>query len=136
MSKLSNGSPAGRDILRAAILVIAGPLAYIVQLQLRALYMPWYIPVFGALGALSLIKAFRRNGGKLRLFASLVGVGVAVFELIALVVLSKIPTYSGPAQPGQVFPAFEAELADGSRFGDADLRRGDPSLVLFFRGRW
>jgi hypothetical protein len=51
-------------------------------------------------------------------------------------VLSRLPAYTGPVQEGKPFPAFATTWADGRPFTDADLRQSQPTVLVFFRGRW
>jgi cytochrome oxidase Cu insertion factor (SCO1/SenC/PrrC family) len=46
------------------------------------------------------------------------------------------PLYTGPAEIGRRIPKFTTTLADGTPFTEKDLERGNPTVVLFFRGRW
>jgi hypothetical protein len=51
-------------------------------------------------------------------------------------VVFRTPVYAGPAQPGKVVPTFQASLADGRPFTEADVKQGTSTVLVFFRGRW
>lgn len=71
------------------------------------------------------------RGAGLLLFVVLCGL-----EWYFIAVASKSPPYAGPAVPGQKIPTFSASLPDGTPFTQASLADGNPSLLVFFRGRW
>jgi hypothetical protein len=57
-------------------------------------------------------------------------------EWFLVLVATKTPAYTGPAQPGSKVPAFAAMLADGTAFTKDDLEKGIDTVLVFFRGRW
>src|SRR5262249_25874841 len=57
-------------------------------------------------------------------------------EWIFVLAAYKTPTYMGDALPGTKLPAFTAKLADGQKFSNKDLQKGNRSILIFFRGRW
>ena len=43
---------------------------------------------------------------------------------------------AGPAHAGEKMVPFTTTLADGRVFSQDDLAKGQPTVLLFFRGRW
>ena len=67
---------------------------------------------------------------------TLVLVGIlAAGEWYLMMKLAKLPAYAGPLEVGKPLPAFETQLADGSRFASGDLNCKQNTLLVFFRGR-
>lgn len=126
----------GRGFLWLGIaLAILGPAAYMLQLWARQLFTPWYVPSAGTLGVVLIILALAYARSAARVLA-LVLVGVlAAGEWYLLLELAKLPAYVGPVEVGKPLPAFETQLADGSRFGPGDLHGKQNTVLLFFRGR-
>ena len=62
-------------------------------------------------------------------------VALGGFEVMALNAM-RLPPYTGPVAVGKPFPAFEARLADGTPFTQADLAGASHTAMVFFRGRW
>jgi hypothetical protein len=121
--------------LAGLLLFAAGPVAYIVQVQLEYLIMPWYVPILASVGVLLMALSVWQRGGLWR------NVGTVFFLLLCagewfMLLATTAPQYTGPAQTGRKVPAFATTLADGSSFTDRDLQNGTPALLLFFRGRW
>jgi hypothetical protein len=115
---------------------LVGVLAYGLQLGLKQLVVPWYLPVLGTVGVLMVLAAYWRRLTVTRFlslgFLTLLCAG----EWYFLVVMSRLPDYTGPAKVGQVLPSFTTQRADGQPFTDKDLQQGTPTVLLFFRGRW
>jgi hypothetical protein len=127
----------GRWLLALGIaLLLLGVGAYFVQLGLKQLFTPWYAPALATLGVLLVFLAWRRRPTALRAVALLAVLALCALEWYFLVALTRLPAYTGPAQPGQQVPPFAATLADGRAFTDADLRQGTPTALVIFRGRW
>ena len=133
----TSGPPRGWPLFLVGVLLcVLGPALYVVQFRSSLLWMPWYVPVLSTLGvALMFVSVWRRRG----VVRSL---GLAVFSLmcgfewfLALVVFAS-PAYTGPAGPSRKLPEFAATLADGRPFTQRDLETGDPTVLVFFRGRW
>ena len=132
-------SPAPRRwplFLLGVLLFVFGPVLYAAQLGMSVFTVPWYVPILATVGAcLMALSAWRRPG-------ILRGVGLALFVLLCgvewffLSVGTRTPPYAGPAQAGQKIPEFTTRLADGSAFTNHDLENGNPTVLLFFRGRW
>src|SRR5262249_34701824 len=108
----------------------------VIQFRLNFLFVPWYTPVLATLGVFLLLVALARRRSIPRVITLTLVTALAGLEWYTLVVQLKLPTYEGPAQPGQQFPAFTTTLADGRPFTDADLRDGSRRVLVFFRGRW
>jgi hypothetical protein len=111
-------------------------LAYIVQFRSKHLGAPWYVPILASVGVALMILSIWRRRGVVRpiglvLFAILCGL-----EWHMLLVGTRTPAYTGPAQAGHSIPEFTATLADGRPFTEKDLEQGTHTVLLFFRGRW
>jgi hypothetical protein len=92
-------------------------------------------PGLATLGVLLVIMALVYARSVVRVLA-LVLVGVlAAGEWYVLVKVAKLPEYTGPVEVGKPLPAFEAQLADGSRFGLEDLNGKQNTVLVFVRGR-
>ena len=122
--------------LMGLALFLAGPILNAIEITSGRLTMPWYLPILATLGVLFMIASVWQRGGILRVS------GLVVFAVLCgliwffVLVMSKVPDYTGPALPGKKVPAFTTRLADGKSFSDEDLEAGDRSVLLFFRGRW
>src|SRR5262245_18090778 len=126
----------GRRFLWAGIaLAILGPAAFALQIWARRLSTPWYVPIVGTLGVVLVITAlaYARSVGRV-LALVLVGT-LAEGEWGLLLKVARLPESTGPVEVGKRLPAFETQLADGSRFGPADLNGKQNTLLVFFRGR-
>jgi hypothetical protein len=128
---------SGRTFLWLGILLaLLGPIAYIVQLSLKQLKVPWYLPVVGTLAAGLLLWSLWRKRSVWRFLAlGLVGL-LATFEWWVVLSLTKLPAYTGPVAAGQAFPAFTAMGADGSSFTQEHFKGDKRTVLVFFRGRW
>lgn len=118
------------------LLFAAGPALYTYQLSAGSLIAPWYVPVLASVGTLFLLASLTRRRSVPSLAGAAVLAAVCAFEWFFLLVATKSPVYEGPAQIGRRVPAFQSVFADGSPITDADLARGAPTLLVFFRGRW
>ena len=122
--------------LGGLLLFLAGPVLNAVQISLKQLWTPWYVPVLASLGVVLMIAAVRQRrsvwrGAALAFFALLCG-----GEWYLMLVSFKSPAYSGPAQPGSKLPPFAAALADGTPFTNQDVEHEVRSVLVFNRGRW
>ena len=94
-----------------------------------------YTPVRPAAHVFTSARRWMRRGVArtigLVLFAVVCGL-----EWFLLAVGTATPLYSGPAEAGRTVPAFTSNFADGTPFTEEDLKRGSPTVLLFFRGRW
>ncbi len=122
--------------LGIALCLIGVGLVVAQIVALKILVVPWYSPALATLGALLLLVAVARRHGVFRVIVLVLVAAFAGFQWFFLVSLMKLPEYTGPAQAGKPFPAFQAALADGRPFTDADLRDGSRTVLVFFRGRW
>lgn len=128
--------PRGWPLFLAGFLLfLIGPAVYFVAFSMARLTTPWYLPILSTLGVLLMTASLVRRFGILR------SIGLAFFMLFCglqwfmFLVISLNPTYQGPA-PGVAIPAFDAKLADGSTFSNADLEDGKPAVLVFYRGHW
>ncbi len=114
---------------------ILGVLAYIVQISLKRLSAPWYMPALGTIGvSLVIISLFERRT-VWRVFA-LLGVALLAAGEWGMLWAFRLPAYTGPVAIGRPFPPFETSRADGSPFTHADLPGARNTALVFFRGRW
>lgn len=139
MTSSSNATPdrsRGRLLLLSGLgLAALGMVAYAVQLSLRRLTLPWYMPALALLGvALVAVSLWQRRTAwrVLALAAVVLLSGVEVAGLNAV----RLPPYAGPIAVGRPFPAFEARRADGTPFTQNDLTGDRHHVLVFFRGRW
>ena len=128
----------GRGYFWAAIAVfVLSLVAAAIQFGvIKELFVPWYAPAFTTIAAVMLICSLAQRRTIARIIVFVLLTAVAGFEWVALVALSKLPDYEGPARVGAKMPAFQTVLADGRTFSDKDLQDGTPSVLIFFRGRW
>lgn len=123
--------------LVGAFVFLLGPIGYVAQVSLGQIEsMPWYIFGFSAVGLALMLASVRQRGGALRI----IGLGFFVlflaFECLVLLVFSRSPEYEGTVQTGSNIPAFTTSLADGRSFTHADLKAGQPTVLIFYRGHW
>jgi hypothetical protein len=116
-------------------LAALGIAAYAGQLWLRRLAVPWYMPGLALVGAALVGVSIWQRKTFWRGLALTLIVLLASFEVMALTAM-RLPPYTGPIAVGRPFPAFEAKLADGSPFTQADLAGDRHTVMVFFRGRW
>jgi hypothetical protein len=127
----------GRGLLWLGILLaVLAVVASFVQVQLKFLFVPWYVPAVTTLGLVFVIASLAQRRSVTRIIFFVLIAALAGLEWYFVASLSKLPDYAGPARPGQKIPAFETTLADGRTFTDSDLRDGTSSVLTFFRGRW
>ncbi len=97
---------------------------------------PWYVPIMMTLGVICMFISVLQRGGILRM------VGILPFALMnagvwyMLLIMFATPPYSGLSTAGNPLPSFAAKLADGTPFSNADLTKGESSVMLFYRGHW
>jgi hypothetical protein len=116
-------------------LAVLGIAAYVLQLWLRRLSVPWYMPAAALLGAALVAASLWEKRTVWRILALVVVLLLGGFEVMALNSM-RLPRYTGPVAVGKPFPAFEAKLADGSPFSQASLPGDRDTVMVFFRGRW
>jgi hypothetical protein len=127
----------GRGYFWAGLGVCALGLALVfVQISLHQLFVPWYSPVLATIGAFLLFLSVARRRTIPRIAGLVLVALFAGFQWYAIGILSKLPDYEGPAKVGKQLPAFQATLADGRSFTEANFHDGSRRLLVFFRGRW
>jgi hypothetical protein len=132
-----NPRPGGRGYFWAGLgLCVLGLALGVAQYSLKHLIVPWYIPILTTLGAGLLLYSVAWRRSVVRVLTLGLVVALAGLQWYLLGVLARLPAYEGPAQAGRVIPAFRTTLANGQSFTDEDLRKGTPSVLVFFRGRW
>ncbi len=118
------------------LLFLVGPVLYAVQVSLKHLWTPWYVPLMASLGIVLMIASVLQRRSALR------GAALVFFALLCggewylMLVATKTPAYTGPAQPGGKLPPFAAMLADGTPFTNKHVENEVRSVLVFFRGRW
>ena len=128
--------PRGRLLTPLGLVLAAlGVAAYVLQLWLRRLAVPWYMPAMAFLGAALVAVSLWKRRTVWRVLAMAVVVLLGGLEVTALNAM-RLPPYTGPIAVGRPFPAFEAKRADGSPFTQASLVGGRDTVMVFFRGRW
>jgi len=136
MSTTTTTRPRGRLLMLLGLgLAALGIAAYVLQLWLRRLSVPWYMPAAALLGAALVAASLRERHSVWRILALVVVLLLGGFEVMALNSL-RLPRYTGPVAVGKPFPAFEAKRADGSAFTQASLAGDRDTVMVFFRGRW
>jgi hypothetical protein len=121
--------------LVGVVLFFLGPAIYAVQLRLKHFGMPWHIPILATLGiGLMAVSLWQRRGIVRGALLVLFGL-VCGFEWFFALVVTPTPAYNGP-KPGDKLPAFTTTLARGEPLTNADLDKGNRTLLVFFRGRW
>ena len=129
-------SPGRLFLWLGLALGLLGPTLYFVQFQAHRLTTPWYMPILGSVAVVGVLFALFRNRSIWRFLALGLVVLFAASEWDLLLRQSKLPDYKGPAVVGKPFPAFSTTLADGSKFDEANLKGEQPTVMVFFRGRW
>jgi hypothetical protein len=139
MTDCTNAPPArsrGRLLLLAGLgFPVLGVAAYAIQLSLRRLMLPWYMPAAALLGVALVVASLWKRRTVWRALALVVVLLLAGFEFMALGAM-RLPPYAGPIAVGRPFPAFEARRADGTSFTQNDLIGDQHHALVFFRGRW
>jgi hypothetical protein len=136
MSITTMTRPRGRLFMLLGLgLAALGIAAYVLQLWLRRLSVPWYMPAAALLGAALVAASLRESRSAWRILALVVVLILGGLEVMALNSM-RLPRYTGPVAVGKPFPAFEAKLADGSPFTRASLAGDRATAMVFFRGRW
>jgi hypothetical protein len=139
MTDSTNPPPArsqGRLLMLAGLgLPVLGIAAYVVQLSLQRLMLPWYTPMAALLGVVLVAASLWKQRTVWRVLALVVVVLLAGFECMTLYGM-RLPPYKGPIAVGHPFPAFEAKRADGTRFTQNELVGDQHNAIVVFRGRW
>ena len=82
------------------VLVLSGPLLYTLQIQAKLLSVPWYALLLASVGVVLLLLAVLRRPTVWRLAALVLGGLLAGAQGYFLLVLSKVPAYTGPVVAG------------------------------------
>lgn len=128
--------PGRALLLLGVFLAVAGPvLMILLMFAAKILVAPWYAPLLGTLGVALIILALMRSRSIWRWTAVVVFTLLVAFQWWALLAM-RTPAYTGPVKDGQPFPAFATTLADGSAFTQDDLKEGQNTVMVFFRGHW
>jgi hypothetical protein len=126
----------GRLLLLLGLsLAVLGVGAFAVQMSLKRLMAPWYMPALALLGVILVVISLveRRTVWRaLALFAVVLLAGAELAFLYAV----RLPAYTGPIAVGRPFPAFATLRSDGSTFTQRDLAGDRNNVLVFFRGRW
>jgi FtsH-binding integral membrane protein len=122
-------------VLSGLGLAVLGVVAYVVQISLQRLMLPWYMPTLASLGAVLIFVSLLERRTVWRVFA-LVAVVVLAGAEVAFLYAVRLPAYAGPVAVGRPFPAFETKRAAGAAFSQVDLAGDQKSVLVFFRGRW
>src|SRR5262245_9995754 len=102
---------APRSRSRGRLLMLAGPglamlgvAAFAIQLSLRRLTLPWYMPAAALIGVACVVASLRMRRTVWRLLALVVIMLLAGVEFMALYAM-RLPPYAGPIAVGRPFPA-------------------------------
>ncbi len=124
-----------RFLLLGLGLAVLGVAAFVVQMSLKRLMAPWYMPALALVGVVLVVISLweRRNVWRvLALFAVVLLAGAECAGLYAV----RLPAYTGPIAVGRPFPAFATLRSDGTPFTQRDLAGDLNNVLVFFRGRW
>ena len=94
-------------------LAVLGVVGYAVQLWLRQLTTPWYLPVLTTLGLVCVGVSLWRTHTLWRWLA-LVLLLLLAGGSWAFLVATRLPDYTGPVAVGQPFPSFATTRAVAS----------------------
>jgi hypothetical protein len=125
----------GRLLLALGLLVpLLAVAGYVVQVWMRRLWAPWYLPGATTLGVLLVVVALWQARSVWRVL-TLVLVVLLAGAAWAFLLVPRLPAYAGPVKEKDPFPAFATVRYDGTPVTQRDL--GDEkSVLVFFRGRW
>jgi len=118
------------------LLYLSGPAILWIQIRMDHLEIPWHIPILATAGVLLMALSAWQRGGVWRpllLIPLVVLCGLVWFHML---MSRQEPPYTGPAHAGEKMVPFTTTLADGRVFSQDDLAKGQPTVLLFFRGRW
>lgn len=132
-----NERKQGRGMLWAGVgMCILGIVACGAQFAMGRLFVPWYLPVSGTLGAVLCVVALARRRNLTRVVVLALVAALAGLEWYFIGVMARLPEYQGPAQAGAAMPTFTTARADGRPFTQDDFRDARANILVFFRGRW
>lgn len=119
------------------VLSIAFIAIYFAQVAwARLLITPWYLPIGGTSAALVAVVAASLQPKWWRWVVASVCAAIAGLEWAFLLVLTVLPSYTGPVAAGNSLPEFRASLADGTSINQSYFQQGRPTALVFFQGRW
>jgi hypothetical protein len=126
----------GRLLLALGLALAAlGIIGYAGQIRMQRLSTPWYMPALATLGVLLVVASLWQKRTVWRFLALFLVVLLAGAEW-ALLLMLRLPPYTGPVAVGRPFPAFTTTWADGTPMGEHDLQGDQNQVLVFFRGRW
>ena len=126
----------GRLLLAVGLtLAVLGVIGYVLQIRAQRLTVPWYMPIAATVGLLFVIASLWQGRTVWRVLAFLL-VALLAGGGWAVLLMTRLPAYTGPVAAGQPFPAFTTARADGTSFTQDDLKGSQTSVLVFFRGRW
>jgi hypothetical protein len=92
-------------------LAVLGVAAFIVQIALGRLMVPWYMPALASLGVCLVIISLVERRTIWRVVA-LTAVMLLAGAEWAILYAMRLPPYTGPITVGRPFPVFETTRAD------------------------
>jgi hypothetical protein len=126
----------GRVLLASGIgLAILGVIAYVIQISLRRLTAPWYMPVLATLGVILVVASLWERRTFWRVLTLIAVAPLAAGEW-GMLYAFRLPPYRGPIALERPFPPFKTSRADGTPFSESDLAGSHKNVLVFFRGRW
>jgi hypothetical protein len=136
LNKTTARQPGRSLLLLGMFLAIAGPaLMMLLTFAAKILITPWYAPLLGSVGVALIILALTRSRSIWRWTAVVIVTLFVAFQWYILLAM-RTPAYTGPVKDGEPFPAFATTLADGAAFTQDDLKGGQNTVMVFFRGHW
>jgi hypothetical protein len=117
------------------LLPVLGVIGYVLQFKAQRLTFPWYLPIAATVGLVFVLASLWQARTVWRVLALLL-VTLLAGGACALLLLMRLPPYTGPVAAGQSFPAFTTVRADGTAFTQDDLKGSQTNVLVFFRGRW
>lgn len=127
---------ARRGLLLSGIaLAILGVVAFAVQIALKHLGLPWYLPLASTAGFAMVVFALVKVRNLWRTLAAVLMLGMTILSW-GIIFGARAPAYTGPVEVGKPIPVFSTLKADGSPFTQLDLVGAKSSVLVFFRGRW
>jgi hypothetical protein len=118
-------------------LAALGVIGFAAQFAAQRLMTPWYLPLSAMLGAVLIVASLWQRRTLWRVLALLLVVLLAGAECWFLWSV-RLPDYAGPLEVGQPFPAFATVRADadGTPFTQRELKGGQNTVLVSFRGQW
>lgn len=122
--------------LGIGLFLLSFGLYFLQTFQFKQLVTPWYMPILLTVGVLLALVSVRQRPTWVRVTTSLVLALLCAGEWYFIVSMSQLPAYKGPLQVGKKIPRFTTTFADGTSFTDQQLRKGAPTVLVFYRGHW